>query len=134
MADAPPVKVRIAVVDDEKMLLQVFSSLLRQHHYQADFFSNPLNALEAITNDPARYSLVIADIRMPQLDGITFVKKIRFLLPKMPVVFMTGDPSPELKTEVLKLGNVIFLEKPFPLEATLKETIPKLLNTNGENP
>ena len=133
MDNPPGIKARIAVVDDEKMLLQVFSSLLRQYHYQADFFSNPMNALEAIINDPGRYALVVTDIRMPQLDGIAFVKKIRFVLPKMPIIFMTGDLSDELKTEALKLGNVVFLEKPFPLEATLKETIPKLLGISGDN-
>lgn len=127
MTNADGIRARIAVVDDEKLLLQVFSSLMRQYHYQADFFSNPLNAIDAIISDPGRYNLVISDIRMPQMDGITFIKKIRFILPNMPVLFMTGDVSEELRQEAMTMGNVAFLEKPFPLESTLKEVIPKFL-------
>jgi CheY-like chemotaxis protein len=120
-------KLRIVVVDDEKMLLSVFSSLMRQFHYHADFFSNPVKALDAILADPGRYSLVISDIKMPEMDGIAFAKKIRFILPKMPILFMTGHVSDELKTEALSLGGVEFLEKPFPLESTLKVVIPRFL-------
>ena len=120
-------RARIAVVDDEKLLLQVFSSLMKQYHYHADFFSNPLQAIEVILSEPARYNLIITDIRMPQMDGITFAKKVRFVLPNLPIMFMTGDMTDELKKQALELGNVAFLEKPFPLEQTLQEAIPKFL-------
>jgi len=122
------VRIRIAVVDDERMLLNVFSSLMKQYHYHADFFSNPQKALEVIYNDPLRYSLVLTDIRMPQMDGIVFAKRIRDILPKMPIMFMTGDLSDGLREQALALGNVAFLEKPFPLEETLRDSIPKFLN------
>ncbi len=125
--NADGIRARIAVVDDERLLLQVFASLMRQYHYHADFFSNPLKAIDAIIGEPARYNLVISDIRMPEMDGLTFAKKIRFVLPKMPIMFMTGDISGGFRDEAMKLGNVAFLEKPFPLETTLKEVIPKFL-------
>ncbi len=127
MPDPESPRVRIAVVDDEKLLLQVFSSLMRQYHYHGDFFSNPLKALDAIVGNPGRYSLVISDIRMPELDGIAFAKKVRLVMPELPIMFMTGDVSDQVRRAALELGNVAFLEKPFPLEATLKEAIPKFL-------
>ena len=131
MADQNLTSVRIAVVDDEKLLLQVFSSLMRQCNYHADFFSNSLKALDAIVGNPGRYQLVISDIRMPELDGIAFAKKIRSVFPDMPVMFMTGDMSDQVREAALSLGNVTFLEKPFPLEATLREAIPKFLGQQG---
>jgi CheY-like chemotaxis protein len=121
------IRARIAVIDDEKMLLQVFSSLMAQYRYHADFFTNPFEAINIILSNPQRYNLVITDIRMPAMDGITFAKKVRFVLPKMPIMFMTGDVTEELRQEACALGNVEFLEKPFPLESTLKEVIPKFL-------
>lgn len=121
--------IRIAVIDDEKMLLNVFSSLMRQFRYAADFFSNPLKALEAILADPGRYSLVISDIRMPEMDGISFAQKIRYVLPSMPIIFMTGEVTDEARAAALALGNVEFLEKPFPLEATLRDVIPRFLGS-----
>ncbi|OIO39414.1 MAG: hypothetical protein AUJ72_00795 [Candidatus Omnitrophica bacterium CG1_02_46_14] len=121
-------KIRIAIVDDEKMLLSVFSSLLnQQHHYQAECFSNPHKAFDAITNHPGRYQLVIADIYMPQMDGITFAKMVRQVFPDLPFMFMTGEVNDELRESALSLGRVTFLEKPFPLEKTIKEAIPDLL-------
>src|SRR3989338_8375426 len=125
-------KIRIAVVDDEKMLLEVFSSLMRQFHYQADFFSSPMTALNSILGDPNRYQLIISDIRMPQMSGIQLAKTIRFVLPKIPIIFMTADMTDESKERALELGNVTILEKPFPLESTLKEFIPKFLENRSE--
>ena len=132
MADQGSANIRIAVIDDERLLLQVFSSLMRQHHYHADFFSDPLKALDAIVGNPGRYQLVISDIRMPELDGIVFAKKIRLVLPELPIMFMTGDMSEQVRQAALSLGNVTFLEKPFPLEATLRQAIPKFLGQQGK--
>lgn len=120
-------QLRIAVVDDEKMLLDVFRSLMRQLRYQADFFSEPKRALETILGNPGRYQLVMTDILMPELDGIEFARKIRFVLPRIPIVFMTGDQSKDWRQDAEGLGNIIFLEKPFSLEEALKEAIPKFL-------
>ena len=121
------IRAHIAVVDDERLLLQVFSSLMRQYRYEADFFSSPVKAITVILAEPGRYNLVMSDIRMPEMDGITFAKRLRAFLPNMPILLMTGDVSAELESEALALGNVEFLEKPFPLEITLKEVIPKFL-------
>ncbi len=119
--------IKIAVVDDERMLLNVFSSIMRQYNYDAHFFSHPVSALNAIILHPDRYKLVITDILMPELDGIEFAKKVREAVPGMPILFMTGDATEEAKRQSQKMGNTVFLEKPFPLEHTLKEVIPKLL-------
>lgn len=127
MAEEEKVRVRIAVIDDEKMLLHVFSSLMRQYHYHSDFFSSPVKALDEIIGNPGRYQLVMVDIRMPEMDGIKLAKKIRFVLPNLPIMFMTGDMTDDVKEAAEALGNVEFLEKPFPLEATLKDAIPKFL-------
>ena len=127
MAESSLGKMRIAVVDDEKMLLNVFSSLLKHSRYRADFFSNPQKAMTAITDNPSRYDLLISDVRMPGMNGLEFAKRVRFLVPKIPIIFMAWDLSEELKNEVAALGNTLCLEKPFPLEETLKETIPKFL-------
>ena len=125
------VAIRIAVIDDEKLLLNVFSSLMKQYNYHADFFSNPEKALAKIMDDPARYNLVLTDIRMPQMDGISFAKRVRAVIPKLPIMFMTGDMTDQTRDQAMALGNVAFLEKPFPLEETLRESIPKFLNTKG---
>ena len=123
----PKAKIRIAVVDDERILLRVFSSLMRRFNYEADFYSNPQKAVDAIVADPGRYDLVLSDVRMPGMDGVSFARKVRFLLPDLPIIFMTEDVSDELKSQITGLGNATLVEKPFPLETTLKELIPQFL-------
>jgi DNA-binding NtrC family response regulator len=118
---------RILVVDDERALLEAFASLMRRFRYEAEFFSDPARAVEAIALDPAAWGLVITDMRMPGLDGLAFVKAVRSLVPGLPVVFMTGFATDELKAAANRLGKVVFLEKPFEFEKVFKETIPGLL-------
>jgi len=79
MAQKTPGKVHIAVIDDEAIILQTFSSLMRQY-------------------------------------GITFVKRVRFVLPDLPIVFMTGGVPDNVREEAMSFKNVLFLEKPFPLD------------------
>ena len=127
MIDQTTAKVRIAVIDDEKMLLSVFSSMMRHYHYHADFFSNPLKALQTIIGNPSRYHIILLDIRMPQMDGISFAKQVRNILPNLPIIFMTGVSAAEVRDQAMALGHVHFLEKPFPLDETLRDVIPKIL-------
>lgn len=125
MIDKGPV--RIAVIDDDPVILNVFSSLLKQTGYHADFFSSSVPALKAILAYPACYHLVIVDIVMPEGDGISFAKKIRSHLPDLPIMFMTGGVQPEKREEALSLGRVAFLDKPFPLIEELQRHISKFL-------
>ena len=126
-SDKSKEKIRIAVIDDEKMILNVFSSIMRQFGYQADFFTNSFQAFEAIVNAAGAYQLVVSDIRMAGMDGITFAKKIRVVYPQLPFIFMTGDLTEEIKSEAEKLGRMEMFQKPFPLVATLNEAIKKLV-------
>lgn len=115
--------IRIAVVDDDKNILNVFSSLISQAKLYADFFSSSADAYKAIVVRPKRYDLLITDIYMPSGDGIVFARKIREILPDIPVLFMTGNVTEERKQEALSLGRVQFLEKPFPLVNVLRDTL-----------
>ncbi len=122
-----PANIQIAVVDDDQMILNVFAMMLKQCKYQADFFESADEAFHEITADPDRYDLVISDINMPGGDGISLAKRIRSVLPEMPIMFMTGGESDEVKQEALSLGRVEFLSKPFPLMPVLQSTLSKFL-------
>jgi CheY-like chemotaxis protein len=123
---------KLLVLDDEQDIVDIFSSLMRQLGYDADFFKDGSSAIEAITRNPDLYDIVITDIKMPNIDGISFAKRIRILCPRLPIIFMTGYPSDDIKKEALQLKKVAFLEKPFHLEKTFGELIPKLLS-DSEN-
>ena len=124
-----PEKIKLLVLDDEEALLRAFAQLMEseRHRYDAEFFTDSNQALEAVTSDPGRYQVILTDIRMPHLDGLKFLETVKSVLPDLPVVIMTGYSSPETKKRVLVFKKVVFLEKPFQLSALLNETIPKLL-------
>ena len=119
--------IRIIVVDDEEVILNVFASMLRQNKYHADFFPSSQKAFKAIETRPERYDLLISDIYMADGYGVDFAKKVRAVAPHLPIMFMTGNASEELKEQALKLGRVAFLSKPFPLMEHLEQTISKFL-------
>ncbi len=122
-------KLKIAVLDDEKSLLGVFSSLMRQFGYAADFFENPHVAFEKIAANPGDYKLVIADIRMEGMDGITFAEKVRTVLSDIPFIFMTGNLTDDIRRRAEVLGRNMIFEKPFPLISTLKDAIALLTSS-----
>lgn len=122
-----PRRIKVLVVDDEKAILQAFSTRMRQFNYEMELFLNPAAALEALALNPSGYQLVITDMRMPQMDGLTFLKTLRSLCPNLPVIFMTGYVTEEIEKAVAQYKKIVFLEKPFPLEKIFKETIPQLL-------
>jgi two-component system, chemotaxis family, chemotaxis protein CheY len=74
--------------------------------------------------------LIIADIKMPGMDGVTFVSKLRALkdprLKALPVVLLTGEKSDDLKAQGMKAGANSFLQKPVSPEA-LKNVVMQLL-------
>ena len=116
----------ILLVDDEEMVLNSIKSFFAiESDYQLAAYTSPTQALQEI--EQTHFDLVISDYLMPEMDGITFAKKIRFVLPDMPIMLMTGDVSEELREQALSLGRVAFLEKPFPLEQTLRVEVPKFL-------
>lgn len=120
--------VRVAVIDDDKALLSVFSAMMRSTGYHTHLFSKPAHALHDIRAIKGHYHLVITDLHMPEMDGIAFAKEIRQSEPHLPIILMSGDHlSDQVREEADRVGNVTFLEKPFPVQATLRELIPRLL-------
>ncbi len=126
--NSPAGPIRLAVIDDNKALLTVFSELLRNSGYHVHFFSKPAAALSEITAVKGHYHLVMTDYNMPFMSGMEFARKLREVEPHLPIIFMSGEIFPdEVVRESETLGRITFLNKPFGLEETLKEFIPKAL-------
>lgn len=66
----------IAIVDDELDIVDLFKEALEMKGYYVSAFTNPLLALNHILKDPTRYSLIISDFRMPEMNGDELVTKL----------------------------------------------------------
>jgi DNA-binding response OmpR family regulator len=80
----------VMVVDDDEDLARLFKRLLEASGYNSVSFTEPLLALKHFKNDPHGYWLVIADLRMPNLNGIDLAKSIRNISSSVKILLITG--------------------------------------------
>jgi DNA-binding NtrC family response regulator len=121
---------RIMVVDDEFDIAMIVRKYLEKWGYNVDTFSNPLYAYQVFKDNPDRYSLVLTDIRMPEMTGIRLAGLIREIKPDIKVVIMTAyavEPE-ELHLHLPMMTHSDILQKPFKL-AQICSAIKKQLAT-----
>ena len=80
----------IAIVDDERDLVNLFSEALQMNGYEVCTFTNPLLAFEHIKENPMKYSLLITDYRMPQMNGLTLASKLLEINKNLDIVIMSA--------------------------------------------
>lgn len=103
-------KHKVLVVDDEEIVRRGYvRTLTRRHCDVAEAGTGP-HALDALERDD--YDVVLLDLRMPDMDGMTVLKTIKRRWPEREVVVITGHPSLETAREALQLGACDYLAKP----------------------
>ena len=102
----------ILVVDDEDFMRGAIIETLRRGGYSAMTASSAHEAIDLMTH--REFSLVLTDVKMPEMDGLALFQKIKELRPETSVVIMTGFPNLQDAINVIKEGAVDYLQKPFP--------------------
>ena len=103
----------VLVVDDEPDILKVVEITLVRWGYQVDSFTDPDMALKQFRDHPSKYSLIITDVRMPNMSGVEFARNVRRIRPDIKVLVMTAfEVDPELKVALPSIEHD-FLQKPF---------------------
>lgn len=101
----------IAIIDDEQDILNVLQRYLTKQGYQVETFSNPQNGLSAVQN--GNYDLLLLDIMMPVLDGLSLLKKLYESNINTKVIMMTAFDTLEKSLEAHKYGASNYITKPF---------------------
>jgi DNA-binding NtrC family response regulator len=102
---------KIAIVDDEKDMRQSISQWLALSGFDTETFSSAEEALKGISTDYP--GIVVSDIRMPGMDGMTFLKRLMAQDSSLPVIMITGHGDVPMAVEAMRVGAFDFLEKPF---------------------
>ena len=110
---------RLLVVDDDPYLLLALRQTLELAGYTADTFANPLEALAAVQSGKQGFAAVLADIRMPGMDGMALLAKLKALDPDLPVILITGHGDVAMAVKAVKEGAYDFLQKPVDEETLL---------------
>lgn len=106
-------KEHILIIDDEAVIRDVGEEILTMAGYTVTTANDGEDGLEKVSQDPS-FDLVITDIKMPKLSGISFIQKIRQdVSTETPIIVITGHGTIDTAIESLKLGTQGFLLKPF---------------------
>ncbi len=105
---------KVLIVDDEKDFVEMFSLRLKEQGEKVSVAYSGKEALEILEHNEV--DVVILDIRMPEMDGIDALKKIKTLHPITEVILLTGHGSTQTAVEGMKLGAFDYLVKPADLE------------------
>ncbi len=100
----------ILIVDDEEIVRETLGEYLKELGCKVDWALDGVTALEAAQQQA--YSLVLVDIRMPGMDGLSLLSRLRELRPDLPVAMMTGHGDPSVTEDAESLGAVDLLLKP----------------------
>ena len=109
-------KLRILVADDEEGIRESLHLIL-QKDYDVDFAGDGETALKQLAGGGC--DLVLLDIKMPKLDGLEVMKRLKQQGIAVPVLMLTAYQSVELAKEAIKLGALDYLPKPFEREQVL---------------
>ena len=102
---------RIFVVDDEPLALKNLRRILEKSGHKVSTFSNPLRVLKRLEQEPC--DLIISDIKMPHMDGLTLLNQAKRLVPDVEVILITGYASLDGAVAATKQGAYHYLAKPF---------------------
>lgn len=126
-----PDRGKVYVIDDDEAMRDSLNFLLDSANFEVTLFETALRFLDALPG--LEFGCVVSDVRMPGLDGIELLKRMKAGHSRFPIVIMTGHGDVPLAVEAMKQGAVDFLEKPFEddrligmVEAAIRQAEPSL--------
>jgi len=109
---------RILVVDDDEDIREVLTTILEDEGYSVESAGTARKAIERTRRN--FYNLALIDIRLPDMEGIELLAKMRDTTPKMRKIIITGYPTLQNAIEAVNRGANAYILKPFDMEKVLK--------------
>ena len=112
-----PTRPKLLIIDDEENMRHMLQSLLRDSGYRVETAENGLEALRLVEQNP--YDYILCDIRMPQMDGMGFLRAAKAHIEQSTVIMMSAYGSFDTALEAIKAGAYDFISKPFKTDEVL---------------
>jgi two-component system, NtrC family, response regulator len=109
----------ILIVDDEKNYPLILSAVLQDVGYETLTANSGMEAIEILNHANADVDLVLTDMKMPVMDGIELLEKIKIINPYLPVMMMTAYGTVEKAVEAMQKGAYNYILKPFDNEGLI---------------
>jgi two-component system response regulator HydG len=117
----------LLVIDDDARMLRALEKVLREEGIDVIAAFEAAEAVEILTRRQKKIDLVITDLRMPFVSGMTLLYAVHEIFPKLPVIVLTAFGNPEVRAECMRQGAVAFIEKPVKSQELI-ETVSKALD------
>lgn len=106
--------IRVLVADDDEVFLEILAEAVQGAGANAMLAPDGLAALERLSESD--FDILITDLNMPRMDGLTLLRQTRVLYPEILCIMITGFGSLESAIEALRLGAYDYIQKPFMVE------------------
>jgi CheY-like chemotaxis protein len=107
----------VLIVDDEAMVRNVCSAMVRELGLNVMVAEDGLKALELLRNNGASIDCVILDLSMPKMDGFTVSREMRLIQPDVRIILSSGYHEQELERKNAGAGASLFIQKPYKMES-----------------
>ena len=126
---------KILIVDYERIVRVTIADDLKDAGYSVREFSSAIAAYQYLKEADSNIDLVITDLKMPEMDGLEFLSKVKQLNPEICVLLMTAHASIQTAVEAMKLGAYDYISKPFNIDELLLniERIKEIREVKAEN-
>jgi DNA-binding response OmpR family regulator len=115
---------KILVIDDEPVVLNSCRKVLEEDGFDVYLVPSADEALKAMKKEG--FDLLLVDVKMPKHDGIYLMQKVKEKWSNVPIIVMSGYPTPDTITDGAKMGADAFIAKPFTPDELL-ETIRQVI-------
>ncbi len=106
--------IKVLVIDDDPAICKTVGLLLEDHGYSPRTFTDPDEALG--TAEEESFQIALLDLRMPKMDGVEVVEKLKKIDSRMSCIVMTAYPDLDSATETMRRGTCDYIAKPFKQE------------------
>ncbi len=120
----------ILLVDDTRSLAHMYAHALEADGFQVTMTHSGAGLFDILANDSFAPDLLVLDIKLPDMDGLDILARLRDINFNAPVIVVTGHGSVHTAVEAMRLGASDFLVKPFPIEK-LSESVSRALYAAG---
>lgn len=102
--------IKILIIDDDQSIVEALTEMLELEGFCIQIFLDAGKALASLSTDSA--TVVLSDVKMPKMDGLTLLSRLQQLDPELPVLLMSGHGDIPMAIEAVRDGAYDFLEKP----------------------
>jgi len=115
-------KLRVLLVDDEEEFVETLADRLKMRDFEASTAHNGQEALQVVKNEEP--DVIVLDLKMPGMDGIEVLKRVRKAYPNVEVIILTGHGSEKDEEAARNLGAFDYMKKPVDLDTL----VPRIRN------